>query len=183
MSAPASHQAGAPLPKGDKSALRRELLAARRAAAVEPEAEARLCAALLLIPELAAAKVVAGYVALRGEPNIFVVLEELRSRGVRVVLPVVTESRDLYFRSADGQLVATSEIDVVLAPAVAADPRGGRLGRGGGSYDRALPRVRPDALVIAIVHASELLDAVPLEAHDRPVGAVLAGDQLIRVTS
>ncbi|MCW2546322.1 MAG: 5-formyltetrahydrofolate cyclo-ligase, partial [Mycobacterium sp.] len=80
------------------------------------------------------------------------------------------------------QLIAASEIDVVLAPAVAADRGGGRLGRGGGSYDRALARMRPDALVIAVVHANELVDAVPIEAHDRLVDAVLAGDELIRVT-
>jgi 5-formyltetrahydrofolate cyclo-ligase len=161
--------------------LRRTLLAARRTAAPDPEADTRRCAVLLSIPEVAAAKVVTGYVALPGEPDIGAALAALRERGVAVLLPVVTETRDLDFRAADGQYISASEIDVVLAPAVAADGGGGRLGRGGGSYDRALTRVRPDALVVAVVHANELVDAVPIEPHDRLVDAVLAGDQLIRV--
>ena len=132
---------------------------------------------------MTAAAVVAGYTALPGEPDVGAALELLGSRGVSVLLPVLTDTRDLDFVDADGHPVACSEIDVVLTPAVAADRLGGRLGRGGGSYDRALVRVRPDALVIAIVHATELLDVVPTEPHDRRVGAVLFGDQLIRVIS
>jgi 5-formyltetrahydrofolate cyclo-ligase len=181
MSAPAGEPAVVPPAENAKTALRRELLAARRTAVLEPDADSRRCTALLAIPEVAAAQVIAGYSALRGEPDISAALDLLRSRGVQVLLPVITDTRDLDFRTSDGQLVATAEIDVVLAPAVAADRAGGRLGRGGGSYDRALVRVRPDALVIAVIHPTELLDAVPVEAHDRRVDAVLAGDELIRV--
>jgi 5-formyltetrahydrofolate cyclo-ligase len=182
MSPPAGQPAAAPPAENAKKALRRALLTARRTAQYDPDADLRRCDALLAIPEVAAATVVTGYVALSGEPDIGAALAALRERGVAVLLPVVTETRDLDFRAADGQLVAASEIDVVLAPAVAADRGGGRLGRGGGSYDRALARMRPDALVIAVVHANELVEAVPIEPHDRPVDAVLAGDELIRVT-
>jgi 5-formyltetrahydrofolate cyclo-ligase len=165
-----------------KKILRRQILAARREAQRDPQADARRCSTLLALPELAAARVVTGYVALPAEPDIAAALAALRKRGVRVLLPVVTESRDLEFQDSDGVLVAASEIDVVIAPAVAADRSGHRLGRGGGSYDRALTRVRPDALIIAVVHANELMDAVPTEPHDQRVGAVLAGDEIFRVT-
>jgi 5-formyltetrahydrofolate cyclo-ligase len=47
------------------------------------------------------------------------------------------------------------------------------LGRGGGSYDRALARVGPDRLAVALLHEGELLDAVPAEPHDRPVQLVI----------
>jgi 5-formyltetrahydrofolate cyclo-ligase len=183
MSTPASHPVAAPPPQNPKLELRRSLLAARRAASPDRDADSRRCKALLAVPEVAAAGVVTGYVALPGEPDIGPALEVLHARGVRVLLPVMTATRDLDFCTADGAIVAAAEIDVVIAPAVAADRAGGRLGRGGGSYDRALLRVRPDALVIAVVHSTELLDAVPLESHDLGVGAVLAGDQLIRVLS
>ncbi|MFB6395191.1 5-formyltetrahydrofolate cyclo-ligase, partial [Polymorphospora sp. 2-325] len=68
---------------------------------------------------------------------------------------------------------AVGAADLVVVPAVAVDRRGLRLGRGGGSYDRALARVAPATLTVALLHDGELLDAVPAEEHDRPVHAVI----------
>jgi 5-formyltetrahydrofolate cyclo-ligase len=62
--------------------------------------------------------------------------------------------------------------DVVLVPALAVDGRGSRLGRGGGSYDRALARVFGRVPTIALLYDDELLDYVPAEPHDRAVRAV-----------
>jgi 5-formyltetrahydrofolate cyclo-ligase len=93
------------------------------------------------------------------------------------VLPELLPDRDLRFAGASGP-VDEGDIDLMLVPAVAADRSGRRLGRGGGSYDRVLPRVR--AFTIAVVHADELLPEVPVEAHDARVDAVLAGARLIR---
>jgi 5-formyltetrahydrofolate cyclo-ligase len=65
--------------------------------------------------------------------------------------------------------VATA--DVVLAPGLAVDPTGMRLGRGGGSYDRALGRVPVGTFTCALLHDGEIVDQVPADAHDRPVTA------------
>ena len=55
----------------------------------------------------------------------------------------------------------------MLAPALAVDGAGRRLGQGGGSYDRALERA--GAPVVAVVFDDEVLDGqIPVEAHDRP---------------
>ena len=62
--------------------------------------------------------------------------------------------------------------DVVLVPALAVDASGNRLGRGGGSYDRALARVGGQVPTIALLYDDELLPSVPAEPHDRPVRAV-----------
>jgi 5-formyltetrahydrofolate cyclo-ligase len=62
---------------------------------------------------------------------------------------------------------------LVVVPAVAVDRRGVRLGRGGGSYDRALARVPPGTEVVALLHDGELVDLVPSEPHDRRVRAVI----------
>ena len=67
---------------------------------------------------------------------------------------------------------------VILAPALAVDVDGHRIGKAGGYYDRLLagldavdPARRP--IVVAVIHDDEVLDAVPVAAHDRSVDAAL----------
>ena len=64
--------------------------------------------------------------------------------------------------------------DAVLVPALAVDRAGNRLGRGGGSYDRALARVGPMVPLIALIYDAELLDRVPAEPHDVRVRAAVS---------
>ena len=106
-----------------------------------------------------------------------------------VLLPVLLPDGDLDWAPHDGTLrrsprglsepigrtLGTSAItgaDLIIVPAVAVSRTGTRLGRGGGSYDRALARA-PSAFVIALLHDGELLDEIPAEPHDRPVNAVI----------
>ncbi|WP_030814514.1 5-formyltetrahydrofolate cyclo-ligase [Streptomyces sp. NRRL F-2799] len=185
----------------DKRDLRRELLAARRE--LEPgevtESGAALAAHALLLPELAEARTVAAYVSVGTEPGTAELLEALRPRGTRVLLPVLLPDDDLDWGpyTGPGSLTvvrhggrmelaepagprlgpdAVTEADVVLLPGLAVDGRGMRLGRGGGSYDRVLARLeragaRP-ALVV-LLYDTEVVARVPAEAHDRPVHAVV----------
>src|SRR5205807_4687824 len=67
---------------------------------------------------------------------------------------------------------AVARADVVLVPALAVDHAGNRLGRGGGSFDRALARVGPLIPVVALLYDDELMETVPAEPHDKQVGAV-----------
>ncbi|GAB2698818.1 5-formyltetrahydrofolate cyclo-ligase [Thalassiella azotivora] len=149
--------------------------------------------------------VVAAYLSGPSEPGTGPLLDGLAATGTRVLLPVVSVGppRDLDWAVDDGttrpgplaglrepagprlgpQALATA--DVVLVPALAVDTLGGRLGQGGGFYDRALVRVRPGALVVAVVHDEELHDAavdpVPVLAHDRRVDAVLTPTRCVAV--
>jgi 5-formyltetrahydrofolate cyclo-ligase len=77
---------------------------------------------------------------------------------------------------------------VVLAPALAVDVHGNRIGKAGGYYDRFLaglddlhPAQRP--VVVAVLHDDELVDDVPATAHDRPVDAVLTPTRYHRLRS
>ena len=70
---------------------------------------------------------------------------------------------------------AVADCALVLVPALAVDAVGTRLGRGGGSYDRALARTR--ARVVAALHVGELVPVLPREPHDAPVHAVVLPDR------
>jgi 5-formyltetrahydrofolate cyclo-ligase len=61
---------------------------------------------------------------------------------------------------------------LILVPGVAFDLRGGRLGRGGGVWDRALVETH-GAPVFGVGYDLQIVDRVPGEAHDRPVDALL----------
>lgn len=122
-------------------------------------------------------RVVALFEALPTEPPTAALSAALRDSGIEVLLPRMLPDHDLTWHRAgdDGRpgeglgLQALGRAGLVVVPALAVDPAGGRLGQGGGSYDRALPRARPDALIVAVVHDDEVVDRVPLAEHDRRV--------------
>ena len=72
--------------------------------------------------------------------------------------------------------------DLLLVPGVAFDLRGGRLGRGGGYFDRALGEMGEGGpLSLGVGFELQLVEEVPREPHDRAVGAVLTERRLQRV--
>lgn len=92
-----------------------------------------------------------------------------------VLVPVLREDRDLDWRDwrePHGTGVI-ERADLVIVPALAVDRTGVRLGRGGGSYDRALARVKAGTPVIALLHDGELAHTLPAEPHDQRVTAVI----------
>ncbi len=62
--------------------------------------------------------------------------------------------------------VAATVLDVVLAPGVAFDPQGRRLGQGRGYYDRLFPQLRPDAIRIGLAFEAQMFPNVPVAEHD-----------------
>lgn len=64
-------------------------------------------------------------------------------------------------------------LDVVIAPGVAFDRMGRRLGHGAGFYDRLLGRLRPGTPVIAVAFSTQIVDDVPEEPHDRRVHTIV----------
>lgn len=70
---------------------------------------------------------------------------------------------------ADAGPLAPHDVAVVLVPGRVFDRDGYRLGRGGGHYDRLLPRLRPGVPVIGITCTARIVDELPREPHDRPM--------------
>lgn len=167
-----------------KALLRAELTAARAARdpAAIATARAGVCRAVLARAAAERWRCVAGYVPLRTEPGSPELLTELARRGVRVLVPLVLPDLDLDWAPWQPDTAtwgaalgpdAVSAADAVLVPALAVATDGTRLGRGGGSYDRALHRARPGAVVAALLFDGELRSALPQDAWDRRVSAVV----------
>ncbi|MFJ3790281.1 5-formyltetrahydrofolate cyclo-ligase [Kitasatospora sp. NPDC090091] len=187
----------------EKSELRTRLLAQRRA--LPPDAREEAARALAAhAGELAApGATVAAYVSVGGEPGTRPLLDALRARGVRVLLPVLLADNDLDWAEYTGPEAlapagrgllepvggrlgpeAVTGAGLVLLPGLAVDRAGLRLGRGGGSYDRVLARlaragVRP--LLAVLLYEHELLAEVPAEPHDLPVDVALTPSGLHRL--
>jgi 5-formyltetrahydrofolate cyclo-ligase len=163
------------------------------------ESEAALARRALELPELARARTVAAYVSVGSEPGTRALLDALRARGVRVLLPVLLPDNDLDWGvyAGEGSLArvrhggrmallepagdrlgpdAVTAADAVLLPGLAVDARGMRLGRGGGSYDRVLARLEragAHPALAVLLYDTEVVERVPEEEHDRPVHAVV----------
>ena len=177
-----------------KAELRARVLARRSALPADRRAAAaRLIRdAILDAPQVQMAGTVAAYYSIGTEPDTRGLVYALWKRGSYVLLPVLRPDGDLDWASFEGpdSLVpgprglrqpgepprgvdAVARADAVLVPALAVDPAGRRLGRGGGSYDRALARVGPLVPLIALVYDDELVEHVPVEDHDVPVRATV----------
>ena len=140
------------------------------------------------------AKVVCCYVALPYEVQTWRMIEDMLSRGKRVVVPVtepttkrlrLSEVRDPAADLARGAFgvwephrralrpVRTRELDLVLVPGIAFDRRGHRLGHGHGYFDRFLARLPRAVPTVGLAFRFQLLDRLPTSAHDHAVHAVL----------
>ncbi|WP_344466418.1 5-formyltetrahydrofolate cyclo-ligase [Kitasatospora kazusensis] len=188
----------------EKTALRSRLLTERRELTPEWRETAAAALAEHAAPLAGPGRTVAAYVSVGSEPGTRPLLDALRERGVRVLLPVLLPDNDLdwaEYRGA-GELApagrglleptgprlgpeAVTGAALVLLPGLAVDRRGLRLGRGGGSYDRVLARLaaagaRP--VLATLLYPHELLDAVPAEPHDLPVDAAVTPSGVIWLT-
>jgi 5-formyltetrahydrofolate cyclo-ligase len=148
---------------------------AERLAALEPIARARSVCLFWPIED-------------RHEVDLRPLDARLRERGVRVAYPGIDPSdgvmtlrfvthpdaMDLHgfgFRepSLRDPEALPGDIDAIVVPALAVDPRGHRIGYGAGHYDRALPRFAPPAISIAVAFDFQVVAETPDTAHDVPV--------------
>lgn len=150
------------------------------------------------------------YASFGTEPDTTELVETLMARGMRILLPVLLPDADLDWAVYDGRLAsgrlglrepvgerlgveAIRDAEVVLVPALAVSSTGYRLGRGGGSYDRALARLTmrktvsaqlPEQArrpwVCALVYDTELNATFPVDPHDQAVDAACAPSRLVR---
>ncbi|WP_245927619.1 5-formyltetrahydrofolate cyclo-ligase [Nocardioides silvaticus] len=184
-----------------KLALRDQLLTARRRRSLDEVGEAARAIAehLLGSTEVRRAATVSCYVSVGNEPGTTALLDLLVAGGKRVILPVLLPDNDLDWGVYHGDTAlapagrgllepvgtrlgadAVATADAVLLPGLAVSPTGDRLGRGGGSYDRALARVPVGTFTCVLLYSDETGKPVPTEPHDRPVAAAVTPEGIVR---
>lgn len=174
-----------------KTALRSSARSARRGLddTERRDASDAAVARLLALPELRRAGTVLLYAPLREEADpATTALPVLRQRGVRTLFPRVrgddlelVAATDLTglalgyrgIREPAGPTVDAEEVDVAVVPGVAFDVLGGRLGQGGGHYDRLLQLLADECVRIGFCFSCQVVPFVPCEPHDEPVDLVV----------
>lgn len=122
------------------------------------------------------------YVSVHGELGTRMLLEALSDVAVPRIVGRELEARRYQGRLVDGHnRIPTSdgplvEPAAILVPGLAFDRQGGRLGYGGGFYDRFL--TSRDVPTYALAYGFQLVDAVPTEPHDVKVQAIVTPDFL-----
>lgn len=181
-----------------KQALRAQIRKVRGAlpAAACDARSARITEQALGLPEVHDAQTVLAFASIRNEVRTAALLVELRALGKRVVLPRVDEEA-LVLHAVDGDtslvegafsvpeppasapVVKPGEIDLAFCPALCVDPRGYRIGYGGGYYDRLLPTL-DRATTCALAYDFQLVAEVPELSFDHPVDLVVTDARVIR---
>ena len=181
-----------------KDTVRRLALLAR--SRVPPEAiedAARDVATLVAgLPEIERARLVLAFASFGRELPTDPLLERLLSAGKTVVLPYVDAAdgamRAAAIRSLDdlvpgyrgirepAERLPAAAVEAAVVPGVAFDARGGRLGYGGGFYDRYLEDIAGGVPVIGVCFDVQVVDEVPVEAHDRRVDIIATERRVIR---
>jgi 5-formyltetrahydrofolate cyclo-ligase len=180
-------------PAEDKAAARAAAFARRAAAhAAAGPGQAAYLSAVLAGHRGAA---LSGYMLMRTEIDPLPAMEEAAAHGP-VAVPVIT-GRGLALRFAlwqpgcamtDGPFGARIpaemtyvDPEILIVPLVAFDRRGGRLGYGGGFYDRTLEalRARRRTLAIGFAFAAQETDALPLEPTDQPLDLIVTEQGVI----
>jgi 5-formyltetrahydrofolate cyclo-ligase len=164
----------------DKSDLRETYCGVREALRADSVAEQSTAVSRRLgrMAVLRHAETVMAYLAFKNELDLSLLFDLLprvswvlpRIEGRRMVLHPYEPDRlvrhpfGMLEPRADAPVVDPQDLDVVLVPGVSFDRRGGRLGFGGGFYDRFL--VRTSAIRVGICHDCCLVEKVPMDAHD-----------------
>lgn len=181
----------------DKARIRRDVLARRDALSPQQRtvASATIRDVLAGLDVVVRARTLLGFASFGSEVALDPFLHDGIERGVGVFLPwierfsppdlQVSRITDLQRDVVPARLgirepdparrrpARVDRLDVVIAPGVAFDRSGRRLGYGAGFYDRLLTRLRPGTPVVAVAFATQVVDALPEEPHDLRVAAVV----------
>lgn len=181
----------------DKAALRARMRRRRRGLARRAPHAAEAAAEGLPLERLPAFAMFAGYHAMGSELDPSPLIRRLGATGALFALPVaIAADAPLVFRAWEPDVtlepdavgvpsppLGAAELhpDLVICPVLAFDRKGGRLGQGGGHYDRTIANLRASKriFVLGLAYAGQEVEQAPCAEHDQRLDAVLTEDGYI----
>lgn len=189
-------------PTGRKAALRAQALARRDALEIDDRLiwDEAICERTLALLDEAAAPlrdgsasaIVSAYWPMGSEADPRPILEALHARDVALCLPAIIDRRMIFRRWAPWEPIAPGGFGtlvpeahrpevtptIVLAPLLAFDRRGYRIGYGKGYYDAKLAELGP-VVSIGLAYGAQEIDAVPAEPHDRALDWIVTEREIV----
>lgn len=188
--------------KAEKRNVRQKMLLARKKMSKELRAKksAVIINKLLSLEEVQGVKRVMVYVNFQEEVETRRLIEHFWEQQVEVVVPFCDpKKREIHaslLYSFDElepgnfgvleptkqaiRLVDVDTIDLIIVPGLAFDRHGGRIGYGAGYYDRFFEKT-PNATIVAVAYAEQMIGNVPMEAHDKRMPYIVTDTDVIRV--
>lgn len=160
------------------------------------ELSTRIAERVLKLPEYRKARSVMSYASLSGEVVTAALNERILADGKRLYLPRVRSDGTMMdavrvldtsvlkkgYRNitepVDGEIARPGELDLILVPGVAFDLRGGRIGFGGGFYDRFLSEM--SGLRIGLAFETQLVEDACSTETDVPMDALVTEFRMVR---
>ncbi|MCB1706828.1 MAG: 5-formyltetrahydrofolate cyclo-ligase [Halioglobus sp.] len=168
-----------------KAALRRDLRQRRQDLdpAAQHAAAHALVRSVLTLPGWTQAQNIALYLARDGEIDTAALASAARDAAKHLFLPVIRADNSLVFARWDtddlpvanrfhipeppsgAERCPAAELDIIFLPVVGWDIHGGRLGMGGGYYDRSLTGNR-GPLLVGLAHECQQVEQIPRDSWD-----------------
>ncbi|MBX9682057.1 MAG: 5-formyltetrahydrofolate cyclo-ligase [Gemmataceae bacterium] len=183
-----------------KKEIREKAHADRNAQPEKDGLSQRICETFAALPEYQAAKTVMFYVDVRSEVRTRNYLATALTHGKKIVVPYCVDGELELFhlasmdelsigmykilepkvelRSLASKKVSVAELDLIMAPGVAFDRTGARMGHGFGYYDKLLQHARKDASLVALAFECQLFPEIPTQSHDIFMDKIITEKQI-----
>jgi len=178
----------------DRQSLRKRILGARDrlTAEIRHEKSGNVMQNFWGLPEMRQWSTLFIYVDFRSEVETLELIHRCLDQGIRVAVPLVDAKAVRMIVSGyydipepdpmKTTLVDAGDIDAVVIPGSVFDIYGGRLGYGGGYYDRFLVNDAPQAKRIGFAFEMQVVEKVPVKPHDQPLDILITEKRIVNIS-
>lgn len=187
----------------DSRTLRKETLSRRDSLSISEQQShsARIMERVVNLQQFKSASIICMYVDFRSEVKTRPLIQHILQAGKTLVLPVtLVREKDLLVVSItdpenelapgycsipepivairEKQVVSPDTLDMIFLPGSVFDEQGGRMGYGGGYYDRFVSMKAPQAYRVGLCYELQMVQQAPLQAHDEGMDCIVTEENI-----